>query len=536
MRAPTAGSKKRALFGAAALLITPLALALPNVLLPLWPAGVALCLVFVTKKAPLSLGTACLSASILILFTDQTAFFEWLRPSGGLLGTLKSPWHSYALLFTLLLGALSAVIEKSGGLLSILHEGGDITERARRRFLNSVLGVGFLCFFDGLANALMLGRVARPVADRLRVPRAYLAYLVDTTSSAVACLAFLSTWIVTQLGYIAAHSPLDKPPYLQFLSSLPYNYYCLFGLALAILSVRYRWLIGPMRRRFQGPDSYLRDADRVEPAKSSPARALIPVLVLLLSLPLIIFFSYTPEKEIALSVRIQESLNASTVPRTFVISSLLALITACLTYPPKRRAETAPAAWSGARQLIPALGILLLAWILGSLFDVLGTAGVLANLLGSWLPLEGLASGVFLLGCFISFVSGTSWGTMGLLLPLVLPLSGAMVAAQGAPPETLDVIVPAVIGAVFGGAVFGDHCSPYSDTTIVSALASGVSTHEHTITQLPYALVAAGATVILGYAPVALGLPAWAALLAGLGVLTALVAFMSRKAPFPVSS
>ena len=120
---------------------------------------------------------------------------------------------------------------------------------------------------------------------------------------------------------------------------------------------------------------------------------------------------------------------------------------------------------------------------------------------------------------------------MGLLLPLVLPLCGAMVTAQGAPPETLEAIVPAVIGAVFGGAVFGDHCSPYSDTTIVSALASGVSTHEHTITQLPYALIAAGATVVLGYIPVALGLPAWIALVTGLALLAAVVAVTSRGSP-----
>ncbi len=529
MESTTTRSKKHALWGLGALLLTPSILVLPDTFLALWPALVALVLVFSTKKAPLALGSACLSASLLILLSDRNTFIEWISPSGGFIATLTSPWKFYALLFTLLLGALSAVVEASGGLLALLHAGGEITEKTRRRFLNSVLGIGLLCFFDGLANALMLGRVARPVADRLRVPRAYLAYLVDTTSSAVACLAFLSTWIVTQLAYIDSHSPLDEPPYLQFLSSLPYNYYCVFGLALAILSVRYRWLIGPMRRRFENYDHYPNDTTAVSPTQTSPVRAIVPVVVLLLSLPLIIFFSYSPEEEISFSRRIQESLNASSVPRAFVISSLLALVAAWAAYPPARRTETPRAAWSGARQLFPALGILLLAWCLGSLFKVLGTAGVLASLLGSWLPLEALASGVFVLGCFISFVSGTSWGTMGLLLPLVLPLCGAIVTAQGAPPETLDVIVPAVIGAVFGGAVFGDHCSPYSDTTIVSALASGVSTHEHTITQLPYALVAAGATVAFGYVPVALGLPAWAALVTGLALLAAIVAFTARK-------
>jgi len=118
-------------------------------------------------------------------------------------------------------------------------------------------------------------------------------------------------------------------------------------------------------------------------------------------------------------------------------------------------------------------------------------------------------------------------------MPLVLPLSGEMAAEQGLAPEALAAIVPAVIGSVFGGAVFGDHCSPYSDTTIVSALATGISTHEHTITQLPYALVTAGAALGLGYLPVALGFPGWLAALSGGGILTILVLFRTRADRVP---
>ena len=118
---------------------------------------------------------------------------------------------------------------------------------------------------------------------------------------------------------------------------------------------------------------------------------------------------------------------------------------------------------------------------------------------------------------------------MGLLMPLVLPLSGTMAADQGIAPEVLAAIVPAVIGAVFGGAVFGDHCSPYSDTTIVSAFASGVSTAEHTITQLPYALLTAATALVAGYLPIAFGLPAWFALLSGSGILVALVLVPMRR-------
>ena len=116
MEATKNKSKRRALWAFASFLLTPLVLALPDSLLALWPAAVALGLVFVTKKAPLALGSACLSALLLILLTDQNSFFEWISPTGGFLATLTSPWHFYALLFTLLLGSLSAVVEASGGL------------------------------------------------------------------------------------------------------------------------------------------------------------------------------------------------------------------------------------------------------------------------------------------------------------------------------------------------------------------------------------------------------------------------------------
>ena len=514
----------------ASLFLTLPVLFLPDWVRLLWPACTALALVFTTRRAAFSLGMACLNALIILWWVDRESFLSWFSGDGGLLGTLTSPWHSYALLFTLLLGAMSAVIEKSGGLSRLLQGTTTITDRARRRFLKTVLGLGLLCFFDGLANALMLGRVARPVADRLRVSRAYLAYLVDTTSSAVACLAFLSTWVVTQLGYISAHSPLETAPYLQFLSSIPCNYYCLFGLLIAFLSIHHSWVIGPMRTREASvKDSPETSVKQPEPGSSNLRSALIPIAVLLLALPLSIFLLHRPPDALPFSERIQSALNASTVPLAFVIASGAALLAACFLFPGGPRWRTARTGLTGAWQLAPALGILLLAWVLGSLFSELGTADVLSRALGDAFPLRLLPVGVFVVGCIMSFVSGTSWGTMGLLMPLALPLAGAMAGAQELPADALSDLVPAVIGAVFGGAVFGDHCSPYSDTTIVSALASGVTTHEHTVTQLPFALFAAVATILLGYIPVALGLASWLALLSSGGVIAVIISLWARK-------
>ena len=153
---PERGRTPKLILAGLSLLLSGAALALPDTIRPLWPALVALSLVFATRQAPLSLATACLSALFLLSFKDWSSFSGWFGWSGGLWRTLSSPWHFYAILFTLLLGALAAVVESSGGLLRLLHATGEITDRTRQRFLSSVLGLGLLCFFDGLANALML--------------------------------------------------------------------------------------------------------------------------------------------------------------------------------------------------------------------------------------------------------------------------------------------------------------------------------------------------------------------------------------------
>lgn len=523
-------SQRNYLWAAAALGFSALSLLIPA-LIPLVPALVALGLVFSTRAAVLSLATACLSAILLLQFHPEGARLEgWAFPEEGTrLGALLGPWHLGALIFTLLLGAFAAVIERGGGLLSLIKVDSR-DPQAKRRFLTSIFGLGLVCFFDGLANAIMLGRVTRPFGDLLRVPRALLAYLVDTTSSAVACLAFLSTWIVTQLSYISKWSPLEEPAYQLFLRSLPYNFYCIFSLWLAFLVVRKNWLIGPMRTRLPSEEG---DLSTPGPLASSPLRvALIPLGVLLLALPLVTLILFSPAESLNLGDHLKAALNSNAVPQSFMIASGLALIAAIMMFP-RRKDEACQAALSGAKQLLPALLLLLLAWVLGSLFGALGTVKALSDALRESLPLTVLPAVVFALGCVVSFVSGTSWGTMGILMPIVLPTAGALATSQSASPETLAFVLPAVIGAVFGGAVFGDHCSPYSDTTIVSAMACGVTTHEHTITQLPYALLAAGCALVAGYLPVALGMPGAIGLLLGGGLLCGLVHWSSRRRTVP---
>lgn len=372
--------------------------------------------------------------------------------------------------------------------------------------------MGLLCCFDGLANALLLGRNARPLADRLKVTREFLAYVIDSTSAAVACIAFISTWIGTQLSVIRESlekAPFDVNPAGLFFASIPANPYCLLTLLLVPLVIWRSWHIGPMKNAVPFPV----EDDNEAPEGVSPLLAVIPLVVLVIALPLLI---YLWQDGNAWSWR--NALGGDGVPHAMVAAGLIALAAAYLCFPRKRRKEAPQHMIDGAASLFPALLILVAAWTLGSIFESLGTAELLRQMLDDKLDPMALPLTIFGLGTLISFLTGTSWGTFGLLMPLVLPL--ALRLGVDLPEAELMTLVSMTIGAVFGGAVFGDHCSPFSDTTIVSSLASGCSPTAHVATQLPYAMIAAGAAA-LAYSLMWLGLPAWLATLA-LGIMITL--------------
>jgi len=177
--------------------------------------------------------------------------------------------------------------------------------------------------------------------------------------------------------------------------------------------------------------------------------------------------------------------------------------------------------------------ILLAAWILGSVVQALGTAELIASLLsGAEAPFL-IPTLTFVTGALISFATGTSWGTMGLLFPLALPAAAAATASAAAngslPPAAQESLLHIVVAAVFSGAVFGDHCSPFSDTTIVTSIACGVEPHDHVRTQIPYALIAAAVAVVCGFLPAGLGLPVWISLVVGVLALLAIARFGQRS-------
>jgi Na+/H+ antiporter NhaC len=388
--------------------------------------------------------------------------------------------------------------------------------------------VGLLCFFDGLASSLLTGRIARPLADRAEISRERLAWVVDSTGSPIACVAFISTWIATQLSLIGQgleNAPFEVEPYALFFQSVPANAYCLLTLLLVPLAIRLDYQPRAMRRFKALPPE---NEDEISAPSCHPRVVLIPLAVLVVGIlggfPLLA----DGHVDVLSAEGWKQAFSGDGGPYALVFGSVAGWIAAMLCFPAHRRHEAADAAVHGAGSLLPALVVLVLAWSLGSMFQELGTIRQLADFLtdrvgAPWLPLW-----VFLLGSSMAFTTGSSWGTMGLLMPLALPATLAISHAAGLTTEETRNLCAMVIGAVFGGATLGDHCSPFSDTTIVSALASGCRTIDHVSSQLPFAGLAAAATCA-AYALMAAGLAPWAATLAAAAVLAGTVKFLAAR-------
>lgn len=485
-------------------------------LLPLIPPFVALVLILWTRQAALSLAVAVITGVLLIhsgnpISASRALFEEHLFP------VISGAWNLSALLFTLTLGAFATVLEKSGGFTVLLHRLlNKNSTNPQKKLLFGIYGLGLLCFFDGLANAVLLGRISRPITDSLKISRQFLAYLIDSTSACVACVAFISTWIATQLSLIQEGlkgSQIEAEATSLFFASIPANPYCLLTLALIPFVIAKSWHPGPMGKATPISSTEIITTNSNQKARS----ALIPLAVLVITLPGIIYLWQDGQQRSWKNAFVSEA-----VPYAMTAAGIIALIAACLYFPKERRSELPQHTLDGAAILIPALIILICAWSLGSVMKTLGTAQLLSDALNGNISLAYLPLIVFLLGSIISFLTGTSWGTMGLLMPLVLQTALGFEAS----PVEITAALPLLIGAVFGGAVFGDHCSPFSDTTIVSALAAGCSPTSHVITQLPYALVTAGGASI-AYLLMALAVPAGIATLIMIAILTAFV--LTRK-------
>jgi Na+/H+ antiporter NhaC len=480
----------------------------------LWPSLVALTAVFLLNRTitGLLLGAG---AGILLLENGNPLRAFAALFSGHLIPVLQSSWNLSVLIFTLLLGGFAALLEQGGGLQALMRKRLLSGESSGKSVQWAAYSLGLICFFDGLANSMLVGKSMSPLAGRAGVSRARLAYIVDSTSSAVACVAVISTWIAYQLSMIReglAQAGVDARPFHLFLQSIPLNYYCWFTLILLAVVISKDWNIGPMKTSRPTLPDDVQDADAPQ---AKAWRAVVPLVYLIAGLLTGLYLNGAEGEFLPLTFeRVSDAYGRADAAQVLVcVSASAALLAFVLSGPAIRKTgQTASHVFNdGLLKLFNPVLILISAWVLSSTLKELHATEVLARLLEGSLPASLFPMLVFVTGAAISFSTGTSWGTMGILMPLALPV--ALTFSGG----DITPLIPGTIAAVFSGAVFGDHCSPFSDTTIVSSISCGLEPMEHVRTQMPFALIAAAVAICAGFLPTGLGLNPYIAL--GIGTL-----------------
>jgi len=462
--------------------------------------------------------------------------------------------HASIIMFSLLLGGMVGLVARNGGTDGIVQAVSPFATSKRRGKL-ATWAAGMAIFFDDYANTLVVGNTMRPITDRLKISREKLAYLVDSTAAPVAALVPISTWVGYEISQIdlgleiAAAQVTGDPalvtqlsginPFSVFLHTIPYLFYPLLALALVFLTSVMKRDFGPMAaaefRAANGgglfrPGAQLAtdtESGEMRPKEGAPPRWLNAALPVVTVVAVVLGGLYVDGRAAAgVDASLMDIFGSADPFKTLLWGSLAGCVVAFFLSLGQRilTLQEAIDAWMGGlRSMMIAMVVLTLAWSLGAVTESLQTAPYLTQLLEGNLSLQWLPVLVFLASAAIAFATGTSWGTMAIMLPIVIPLTVSLGGAVGFEDGTGYSILLGAISSVLAGAIFGDHCSPISDTTVLSSTAAGCDHVDHVRTQLPYALVVAMISMLLGDIGTAYGLPNWIALAGGVAALVGIL-------------
>ncbi|WP_076540373.1 Na+/H+ antiporter NhaC family protein [Shewanella sp. UCD-KL21] len=489
--------------------------------LSLLPPVVAILLAVLTRRVLLSLGLGIITGVFLLGdFSVSAAASNLLTTVKGLVwddGALNS-WNLQILGFLVVLGMITALITVSGSARAFA-DWAHLRIRNKRDAKLMTIFLGMVVFIDDYFNSIVVGSIARPITDRYHISRAKLAYLLDSTAAPICVISPVSSWgayIIALIGGIlTAHGFADTGHLSVFLQMIPMNFYAIFALLLLVCVALFGLDIGPMRQHERNAQK----GELFDETKGLPpgATADLPEAetgkIIGLFLPILVLVAATFYFMVASGA---DALSANDLPfsilgafeNTEVSSSLFygSLVGLAVTLVLALQQKIAlPMVFTGiklgAKSMLPAIYILLFAWTISTVIGNLETGKYMASLATGNIPFAMLPAVLFLLAGLTAFATGTSWGTFGIMLPI---------AADMAMGSDSTMMLP-MLAAVLSGAVFGDHCSPISDTTILSS--TGASCHhiDHVMTQLPYALIVAVISIIgygvLGFtASVAMGL------------------------------
>ena len=505
-------------------------------LFTLIPPIVAIVLAFITKNVVISLFIGVLSGGFILNLTGfnvfgalTQAFLDFIDRA---LNSLADPWNAGIIMQVLVIGGVINLVAKMGGAKAIAEALAKKAKTAKSTQLITWF-LGICVFFDDYANSLIVGPIMRPVADKMKISRERLAFIIDATAAPIAGLAIISTWIGLEVSLISEGFEtigVEASGFVVFLQTIPYRFYNILILAFIVITTITLREFGPMRKaeiaarkskdlageEVVATSSHMDELEPKEGVKLSIWNAIVPIGALIISSVVAFYYSgystIMAGDDTAIQAIITNSpLSFKAILETFAASdasvalfqsALFASIVAIIMSVCKKIFTISEAieAWvDGMKGLIITGVILILAWSLGSVIKELGTAQYLVEALNGAIPAFLLPSLIFVLGAVISFSTGTAYGTMSILMPLAIPL------AYKINPEMSFVIVST--SAVLTGAIFGDHCSPISDTTILSSMGAGCNHIDHVKTQMWYALFVAAITILFGYIPAGFGLP-----------------------------
>ena len=495
------------------------------------PALLTIALVVLTRRVVLSLSMGAISAAFIlanfsIVQTIQTlvgTFLNLIFEENGLLGFLND-WNLSILFFLLALGVITAYIVLSGGASAfskaiVKH----VNSREGVQYTSALLGI--LIFVDDYFNALVVGNVSKPLAKQQKISRARLAYIVDSTSAPICVISPISSWatgIMGSMAVIFTSTGATYNTFFAFLQTIPYHFYVITCVLMVFVVIKYNLNLGLMKKYEQdalnGNDSSLSRAEvvsthgcEVESSKGTMWELILPILTLIIVTVLTMTYTgymgaVNGESEFNLFFAILDNIKLSTSLRVGGAAGLI--VSMALAYRHVLNGEVTKKQYLhsfflGIKSMTGAIVILLLAWAICDLVGALDAGGYLASIITSahinpnFIPVV-----MFIMASLMAFATGTSWGSFGILLPI----AGSVAAAI-----EMNLMIP-VMAAVLSGAIFGDHASPISDTTLLSATGSGCDLAAHFNSQLPYALLSA-VIASLGYISFGLTESLWIAYL-----------------------
>ncbi len=529
-------------------------------ILTIFPPLLAIVLAMIIKEVIVSLFLGIFAGSLLLNnFNIFKSLFSVIDKY--IVNAIADNDRASIVIFTLMLGGMVGIITKMGGVKGIVDALSKRVNSAKSSQMYTWL-MGIFIFFDDYVNTLIVGNTMRPLTDKWKVSREKLSYLVDSTAAPMASIAVISTWIGFEISLIdqslkAYGSQYDA--YALLLSSIPYRFYSILALFFIFIIFKTGKDLGPMLKAEKRARSGKLLSEKAIPLSDFEASGLNPskyvkpkwfngmvpimmvIFVTFIGLYIsgksiisaagnkiadrsffTILFSSTGLKDLGTIISSADSF------RVLLWSSMVGVITAMFmgfTQRILKLKEAVTAMVQGMKSMFMAILILVLAWSLGVVIVKLHTADYLVTLLSSGFNYKFFPAIVFLLSAVISFSTGTSWGTISIMFPLVIPI---VIGILSNSPDLRHFLI-LTISSVLAGSVFGDHCSPISDTTIMSSMASSCDHIDHVKTQMPYAFIVAATALLAGILPVSFGVPYFISIISSILITAGVIVFLGKK-------